>query len=104
MQGWLFTEIEVELGQLSAGDWLRLVWGLLWRAGVLGLLVGAIALGVCAVAAQLTGSSPAPTGPALLRVAAGAAGLAALPLYLRWLLHARFGTLRLALIRTSKSD
>jgi hypothetical protein len=29
-------------------------------------------------------------------------GLAALPLYLRWLLHARFGTLRLALIRTSK--
>jgi hypothetical protein len=101
VQGWLSTEIEVGPGQLSAGDWLRLVWGLLWRAGALGLLVGAIALGVCAVAAQLTGSSPAPTGPALLRVAAG---LAALPLYLRWLLHARFGTLRLALIRTSETD
>jgi hypothetical protein len=104
VQGWLSTEIEVETGQLSAGDWARLVWGVLWRAGVLALLVGAIALGVCSVVAQLTGSSPAPAGPALLRVAAGAAGLAALPLYLRWLLHARFGTLRLALIRTSKTD
>jgi hypothetical protein len=59
-------------------------------------------LGICSGAAQLTGSSPAPTGPALLRVAAGAAGFAVLPVYLRWLLSARFGTLRLALIRTSR--
>jgi len=102
VQGWLSTEIEVETGQLSASDWARLVWGLLWRAGVLALLGASIALGIGSVAAQLSGPSPAPLGSALVRLAAGAAGLAALPLYLRWLLHARFGTLRLALIRTSK--
>jgi hypothetical protein len=104
VQGWLSTEIEVDTGQLSAGDWARLVWGLLWRAGVLALLVGATALGICSLAGPLAGSPRAPAGHALLRIAAGAAGLAALPLYLRWLLRARFGTLRLALIRTAQRD
>ena len=103
MDGWLSTEIEVGAGQLSAGDWGRLVWGLLWRAGVLAGLAAAVALGLCSLAAQLSGAPPAQAN-GLLRLAAGAVGLAVLPLYLRWLLHARFGTLRLALIRTARAD
>lgn len=102
MDGWLSTEIEVGTGQLSASDWARLVWGLLWRAGLLALLVGATALGICSLVGPLSGSPQAAAGPSLVRVAAGTVGVAALPLYLRWLLHARFGTLRLALIRTSR--
>jgi hypothetical protein len=104
VDGWLSTEIEIGAAQLSAGDWLRLVWGLLWRGGVLALLAGASAVGLCALLAQLSGSQTAPAAPSLLRIAVGTLGLAVLPLYLRWLLHARFGTLRLALIRTASRD
>ena len=100
--GWLFTEVEVGPGQLSVADWARLAWGLLWRAGVLAALVGALALGVCAVGESLAGDSTPPLRPTLLRLASGGAAFAALPLYLRWLLRARFGTLRLALIRTAQ--
>ena len=101
MDDWLRTEVEVATGQLSAGDWARLVWGLFWRAGVLALLGAGVALGVES-AAHVTPAPP--LHPTALRLAAGAAGLGALLLYVRWLLSARFGSLRLALIRTSQRD
>lgn len=104
------TEIELRPGQLSARDWVRLVWGLVWRAAVLSLastsLGGALGVAIGGLARLLLPATEAALEPAQLRVALAGLGFVAslgvMPLYLRWVLHARFGSLRLALIRTAQ--
>ena len=105
------TETEVTASQLSKGDWLRLFWGFFWRgiiymlaSGIVGGLAGAI-LGVAtAVVVYLSGASPPPELTTLyLQVAGGLLGVVVAVLlftvYIRWLLRARFGSLRLVLVR-----
>src|SRR3972149_882107 len=103
------TETEVAGSQLSMGDWLRVCWGFFWRgliyilaitivAGLAGALIGA----AIAVVAKVFGAS-VPSG-LVLQVVGGSIGLVVsvfgFTVYLRWLLRARFGSLRFALIRT----
>ena len=103
------TETEVAGSQLSMGDWLRVFWGFFWR-GVIYILAIAIVAGlagallgvVIAVVAKIFGAS-VPSAP-ILQVVGGLTGLVVSVLgftvYLRWLLRARFGSLRFALVRT----
>lgn len=92
MRDWFTTETEIRASQLSARDWLRLLWGASWRGLLLALPGALLGLGLSSRAA-LGALYPTAAG-ALLSLAVG------LPLYVRWLFHARFGSLRLALIRT----
>jgi hypothetical protein len=102
---------EVSVASLDRSDWIRLVWGFFWRglcltlASSLGGLVAGFAIGFCGgLVAQAAGVAIADYG-VHLRTAAALVGLAIglgfFAIYVRWILRARFGSLRLALIRTA---
>jgi ABC-type amino acid transport system permease subunit len=101
---------EVSEDQLTRGDWLQLVWGFFWRglvftvasvlvSAVIGFLVGFLVGMVCSALGV-----PPETYLLPLKVFNGLLGFAVgvwlLMFYLRWLLRSRFGSLRLALVRS----
>lgn len=101
---------EVKPTDLLRSDWLRLLWGILWRgvclaalSGLGGALAGALVGFVVGALAAAAGFAPEEYAVSL-QILAGLLGLAiscwSLTLYIRWLLRARFGSLRLALVRT----
>jgi ABC-type amino acid transport system permease subunit len=107
------TDLEVSASSISQREWLSLAWGFFWRglcftvaSGLLGGLAGGIlgfVVGLVTVAAG--GSAEDIRGP-LQGVAAllgFGIGFYLLRYYIRWLLRARFGSLRLALVRPSPS-
>ena len=102
---------EVSADRLTRGEWFQLGWGFLWRGfvitalsgvvgGTSGFVIGFVGATIC-VALGVPRESYEPS----LKVIAGALGLVGglflFVVYLRWLLRARFGALRLALLRTA---
>jgi ABC-type nickel/cobalt efflux system permease component RcnA len=101
---------EVSPTELSRSEWIGVIWGFAWRGvaftvastlagGVAGAVLGFIVGLVCTAM-----GIPAESWTPPLRVAGFVVGLVIglwlLTFYIRWLLRSRFGSLRLALIRT----
>ena len=107
------TDLDVSVSSVTQGEWLTLAWGFVWRgvcftvaSSLVGGLAGGILGFVVGVGTVATGGSVEDIeGP--LRVAGFLIGLGLgfylLRYYIRWLLRARFGSLRLALVRESSS-
>ena len=105
---------EVHVSNLSRADWARLVWGFFWRnmccalvAGAAGGLITALVVLIIGVIFFLVGLPlqvlhSYRLGPALLGGLLG--GLIGLYVNIRWLLRARFGWFRLALVSSSSGD
>jgi hypothetical protein len=105
------TPHEVRLAELLRSDWMRLVWGFVWRGACVAVLSGVGGATVGFVVGFFAGGIAAmmgipPEQYALpLQVGSVLVALAAavwlLSFYVRWLLRARFGSLRLALVHAS---
>jgi hypothetical protein len=106
--------VQVPLSELRGGEWVSLMWGFFWRGLVYtilcaigGALMGGLAGGVIGAIMGASGSSIEEigriTGPVgfLLGLALGIGGLR---LYLPWLLGARYGSLRLAVLRVHEGQ
>ena len=101
---------EVLFADLDRNDLLRLLWGFAWRGvcftlitAALGFVLGAVLGFVGTIAARIAGLTRDTYGMPLQIVCSFtgfALGLWALRYYLGWILRARFGTLRFALIRS----
>jgi hypothetical protein len=109
MTGAIRATGEVSYTELDRSDRLALLWGFLWRGVCVTLassLAGLVAGFVIGLAGGLVAAAvgvPIADYALGLRVAAGLVGLGIglgfLVVYVRWLLRARLGSLRLALIR-----
>jgi ABC-type amino acid transport system permease subunit len=106
------TDQEISASSLTHKEWLSLTWGFFWRgacftiaSGLIGGLVGGILGFVVGIATVMVGGSiEAIKAP--LQIISGLVGMS-LSLYLfryyiRWLLRARFGSFRLALVGSSR--
>jgi hypothetical protein len=99
----------VAVSSLRFAEWASLVWGFLWRgvvftilAALAGGLVGGIAGLIIGLVAGTVGSSLEQIQRISQMVGAVlgfVVGIVGLRFYISWLLHARFGRLRLALVR-----
>ena len=108
MTGVGITE-EVSYVHLGRSEWFKLLWGFLWRgvcisagSALTGIVAGFLIGALCGVAASATGV-PVADYSLHMRILGGLVGAAIgvwfLTFFIRWLLRARFGSLRLALIR-----
>lgn len=100
---------EVRKEELGIGDWTALTWAFMWRGiciMILSVIGGSIAAGILRAAVgvpmDLANVPPAVYLPPL-RIFTNFGGLIAsslfIPLFIRWLLSARFGSFRLGLIK-----
>jgi len=100
---------EVSLHELSRGDWRSLIWGVWWRGFVFllattlaGALVGAV-IGVGFGIAAAVAKAPVNAYTIPLQICCVVAGLAlaiwSYRFYITWVVRARYGSLRLALVR-----
>jgi integral membrane sensor domain MASE1 len=99
----------IDPGTLGAAEWVQLVFGFLWRGiaytivcVIVGGIVGGIAGGIIGVVMGMGGYDIA----SIQRISGwvGGAlgfgiGLVGMKFYIQWLLRARFGALRLSLVR-----
>ncbi|HEX9084488.1 MAG TPA: hypothetical protein VF836_07100, partial [Gemmatimonadaceae bacterium] len=99
----------IDPSTLRAGEWVQLVFGFLWRGVIytiviviVGGIVGGIAGGIIGVVMGMGGYGIA----GIQRIAQWVGGflgfgvgLVGLKFYIQWLLGARFGALRLSLVR-----
>ena len=103
---------QIGLSELSRGDWYALSWGFLRRGllfsvgsgvvgGVAGGIIGAVAGAVLAMA-----SVPLEAVKTMLQLfgvfVGFGLGFLMIPYYLRWLLSARFGNVRLVVARAAE--
>ena len=107
------TDLEVSVSSVTQREWLSLFWGFWWRgvcyavaSGLVGGLVGGILGFVVGIMTAVTGGSIEDVRGLLqvggLLIGTGIA-FYLFRYYIRWLLRARFGSLRLALVRPSSS-
>lgn len=105
--------VPVALTELRSAEWLRLTFGLFWRSLVWAIVASLLGTAVSvAVAVGLTwamGSAPDPQAyrriavPLTLLIGIGV-GFLVFGSYARWILTARYGSLRLVVVRSQEAE
>ena len=100
----------VATSQVSGPEWVSLIWGFFWRGviytvlcAIAGAIIGGIIGAVIGIGMGAVGAAASE-----IRTVSGAVGfilgigvsIVGLRLYIAWLLHARYGGLRLVLVRS----
>ena len=99
------TDQEISASSLTEKEWLSLTWGFMWRGvcfSIAGGLIGGLTSGL--LAWLLGGSIEALDVPLPVISFLVGTGLSLyiFRYFIRWVLRARFGSFRLALVRSSR--
>jgi predicted membrane-bound spermidine synthase len=108
------ANVEVSISSVTQGEWWSLAWGFFWRgvcfgvaSGLVGGVIGGILGAIVGLITAMVGGSiedirgPLGVGGFLLGLGIG---FYLFRYYIRWVLRARFGSLRLVLVRASSPN
>jgi hypothetical protein len=95
--------VEVHSSDLTLADWVRITWGFFWRhvcCALAGCVVGILLGMVIGLIAKAIGVFNQLGFQLFAGILGGLVGFCAFAAQIRWLLHARLGWFRFALVRT----